>query len=571
MVAPPAVPEYLARLARAHAAPPLDVPKAPAEELREPAALFALDEPWLWRHLAGDAALPEPAALRTELAEFAGKRLASATLFDGLEPARAAILRRSAALRPRSHRLLVVGDVPVAAAAATIVNVPAGDFAAARAQLAELGDDVALLAVEPWLASPTTADELRALLAAANARGIPVAIDEARTAGRAAATTVHAELRLAADWVVLGPALAGGLPFAAVAGALPGVDETAVHPAPRAVVGAVLAARGENDVHARLEQLGRGLIEAAERVAQREQLQIEWRGPESMPALAWRGQEGADGALIDHHFALELAALGWHVRGPVLFGSALRRRGPEALHAAFDRALARIRVKLIEYNSYLTSGVPYAFAGGDPVLRARGISLYRYPRLGATRVAPVPDGAGMRIDFARGPLGEVTSSGFFLPTAFVGDLDVAARYVLRRWQAGPDSACLGLFLQNAASSARYYSQVMSTADRPHERTVAASLAGQVSARVPAPADSGWLRLVRRGDTVLAFWRADAACPWRQLGECRPATNDPLIVGAKIWSKIACDGLIADIVELTAQGQVANEQEPLLGPQPDPRG
>jgi hypothetical protein len=351
---------------------------------------------------------------------------------------------------------------------------------------------------------------------------------------------------------------------------LPGERDAAVHPAACAVVLAVLRARCGHDVRTRLEQLGRGLIDLTERVAQREQLQIEWRGPVSMPALGWRGQESADGALIDHHFGLELAALGWHVRGPLLFGSELRRRGGEALGAAFDRALSRIRVKLIEYNSYLSGGLPYVFAGGDAVLRARGIALYRYPRLGAVRVAPAADSAGMRIEFAPGSLGEVTSSGFFLPTAFVGDVDVAARYVLRRWQSGPDSACLGLFLQNAASSARYYSQVMNTADRPNERTVAAGLAGRVSARVPAPGDSGWLRLVRRGDTVLASWRADAAGAWQQLGECRPATNDPLIIGAKIWSKVACDGLIADIVELTVRGQVADEQEPLLGPQPDPR-
>jgi hypothetical protein len=153
---------------------------------------------------------------------------------------------------------------------------------------------------------------------------------------------------------------------------------------------------------------------------------------------------------------------------------------------------------------------------------------------------------------------------------FAGDVEVAARYVLRRWHSGPDSACLGLFLQNAPSSARYYAQVMSTADRPLERSVAAGLAGHVHARHPAPADSGWLRLQRRGATVTASWRADDASPWTTLGEC-PATTDPIFLGAKIWSKVACDGLGADIVELQVQGEVAAVQEPLLGLVPDPRG
>src|SRR5262245_58023848 len=111
MVVPPAVSEFLARAAAAHGASPLEVPIVRAEDLGEPGVLYALDEPWLWSHLAGDAlAVPEPAALRGELAAFAGKPGAMATLFDGLEPARAAIQRRAAVLRPAAKRLLVVGD-----------------------------------------------------------------------------------------------------------------------------------------------------------------------------------------------------------------------------------------------------------------------------------------------------------------------------------------------------------------------------------------------------------------------------------------------------------------------------
>jgi hypothetical protein len=192
--------------------------------------------------------------------------------------------------------------------------------------------------------------------------------------------------------------------------------------------------------------------------------------------------------------------------------------------------------------------------------------LYRYPRLGAVEVTPVD--AAMRIAFAPGELGAVTSSGFYAPTRLCGDVDIRVRYVVRQWAPGPDSACLGLFLQNEASTARYYSQLMSTADAPDRLTVAAGLAGALSARRDAGRE-GWLRLARTGRTIAAAHRPHAAAPWVELARAQ-GTGDDLVAGAKIWSKVRCDGLVVDLYDLQIDGTLAAEQPPLLGPRPDPR-
>jgi hypothetical protein len=559
--------ESLRRIAAAHgeAAPPL--PAVDDRDLAAAAGLVALDAAWLAPALAAPPAL---AGLGTALATFAGQADAAAATFAGADEALGAAVRAAAAARPGRRRVLLVGGASSATPAADgVTRADLGDVRGARAAVAAAADTLAVLVVEPWLADAGDADALRALLAAARAAGAAVVVDETRTALRAAPTTVAAALGLAADAVVMGSALAAGLPFAAVVGPLAAATGSPMGASAvaRAVAGAVLAADRaplQRDLAAASTALRAGIATAAAREA----LDLAWRGPATMPELRFVGQEDADGALIGTHFAGELAALGVRIAGPLLLpAGALADVAP--LRTAFDRGLLRIRVLLVEYNSHLSGELPFAFPGGDPTLRARGAGVYRYPRRGKVRVAVAPAGTGIRIDFAPAALGPVTSSGFFVPTALRGDVDVTARYVLRRWESGPDSACLGLFLQNAASTARYYAQVMSTADAPQARFVAAGLAGVVSPRRSAPADEGWLRIQRQGGAVRAFHRTTPDGPWTLLGEHVGATTDDLIVGAKIWSKDRTDGLVADVFDLAITGAVSPAQEPLLGPRPDP--
>lgn len=569
-MASPSASELLARVATTLGVAAPAAPTPDPLDLTDAGSLVAIDAPWLQPALAAPAAA-DAAALATALAAFAGLPHAPTVIAGSHGDALAAAQRAACRARPGRRRVLVVGaatDASDGDGDTGLARLPAGGFAAALAALAAAPAAFAALVVEPWLPTDADAEALRALLAAARADGAAVVLDETRTTLRAAPTTVTAALGLAADAIVLGPALAAGLPFGAVVGA---ADAASSRPDPVAcaIVAAVLAADRaplQRELLGAVERL-RATVAAA---AAREALAIAWRGPAAMPELGFVGQEDADGGLIGAHFARELAALGARVDGPLRFGAgALADDGP--VRRAFDRALLRIRVLLVEYNSYLSGELPFAFPGGGPELRARGAGVYRFPRRGKVRVAVAPGGDGIRIDFAPAPLGPVTSSGFFVPTAIRGDVDVTARYALRRWESGPDSACLGLFLQNAASTARYYAQVMSTADAPQARLVAAGLAGVVSPRRPAPADEGWLRIQRQGDVVRAFHRATATAAWTLLGEHVGATADDLIVGAKIWSKDRTDGLVADVLDLAIAGAVSPEQEPLLGPRPDPNG
>jgi hypothetical protein len=486
------------------------------------------------------------------VAIFAGKPGAAVAWFADAATAKAALLNDLA--RERRGRLLVVGGEPLPRAPFAATIFAPGAFALAKAELGKGDDEIAALVVEPWLAAPDDAVLLWSLLALALAHDVPVVLDETRTAGRAAAGAVHVALQI--DAGLVGPVLvtlgAGNSISAAVVG-------SALAPS---AVDATLASGTLPGDHAERDRRGRELRAAIADAATREQLQLRQEGPAAMPRLRFLDQEGAAGSLIDEHFAAELTATGHAVAWPL---DVLQAPPAET----FARALARIRTKLIEFNSYLSGGVVYPWAGAMATLQQRGLMLYRYPRLAAVRVAPTSGAAGMRIDFAAGELGAVTSSGFYLPTMLIGDIDVEARYHLRRWQSGSDSACFELFLQNLPSTVRYYAQVMNTADRPLARTAAASLAGEVSARRDVPADTGWLRLTRRSGEVIACHRRDASEPWSELGRCA-ATTDPLFVGAKVRSQGAGEGLIVDVVELRVTGTIAAEQEPLLGARPDPR-
>ncbi len=176
----------------------------------------------------------------------------------------------------------------------------------------------------------------------------------------------------------------------------------------------------------------------------------------------------------------------------------------------------------------------------------------------------------MRIAFAPGELGPITSSGFYLPTRIRGDFDVSVHFTVQAWEPGPDSACLGLFVQNERSTARSYAQLMSTGDRPGERSVAAGLAGRILGRHPVHDEDGWLRLTRHGPRVTALHRPTAGADWVELGTLEPASTDDVIVGAKIWSKVRCGGLVCDLDTLSIAADIPDDQFPELEPRPDPR-
>lgn len=528
--------------------------------LDDPDALVWLDEPEVRQTLAAiaaGAASPDSSAeLAARVGALCGKRADVALLSEAAE---LSVALAAAARRRRPGRIVIVGDalahVPADVAAGGAERHPARSAATALA--AEPAPS--LVVVEPFV------PEAEAIVAAARARGAAVAVDGTRCAFRLAPAAWNAACA-AADFAVVGPALAAGLPFFALVGAEAG---DALDPVVRTVAGAVSAALRRRPPHADLLAAGAAIVAAIEAAAAEHDIHVVVRGSPSLPWLEFAGQEGAPPDLIEHHFVQELEAAGVRARGPLLWPASVRTDPAvgSRVERAFAHAMLRLRVLFVEYNSHLSGGLPWPFATGEARLRARGLTFYRFPRLADVEVAPI--GAAMRIAFGPGELGAVTSSGFFVPTRLVGDVVLTIRYELQRWHSGPDSACLGLFLQNEASTARYYAQVHSTADAPHVRTAAAGFAGELVGRRTADGDRGWLRLVRRGGELIALHRAAGAPEFVELGRCE-ASPDILIAGCKIWSKVRTDGLVADLFELEIEADLAADQPELLPARPDPR-
>jgi uncharacterized protein len=544
---------------RPHRAPA--APQGTATELGDTATLLDLDEPMLRDRLAIAAAAPVRS--REDLAATFGRSLAAccglATGAAAFASATAAtVALANAAQQKKQGSILCIGDAadrlsPIAVQRLTVDEVTDAFLASASLLVVELE-------LDPQF-SP-----LPRLLLAARRHGVAIAIDETRTAFRAAATTITQAEGLQPDFVLVGPQLTAGLPFAAVVGLAAAGDASALL---LTVATCALDALREHPLHATLTAQLRDLGDAIRIAAVQQDVHCALAGREGLPRLRFAGQEGAPAELIAHHFELELKTAGCRAHGPLMLPSLLRLDGEKrtAVERAFAYALLRVRALLIEFNSHLSGGIPWVFPSGHAVLRERGLTFYRFPRLANVDVGPVGD--AMRIAFGKDRLGAVTSSGFFVPTRITGDATLTIRYVLRQWNAGPDSACLGLFFQNEASSARYYAQVISTAEAPDVRTVAAGFEGNVVGRVRIEGDTGWLRLSRRNGRMHVSHRAAGASEFVELGQCL-ATSDALIAGCKIWSKVETDGLVADLFELQIDGDVAAEQPAVLGARKDPR-
>lgn len=509
--------------------------------------------------LAADPNDPLP-ALAAELRAFVG-RDGGCALGSDLAAARGALVAGARRATGRA-RVLVFGgrDAGVEAPVSTI----AFDGFAAAADAIAADPDLACLVLEPRGEPAMLSD----LVARARAAGALVVLDESRTAGRLAPTTVAADLDAPCDAVLLGPSVACGVPFAAVVGALTDLDLAPPSPVAAEVALATCERLRAAPIADALGIAGAQLVSRFSQRCREEDVLAELAGPPALPVVRFAGQENAEAPLIAHHFQLELATLGAAAGADVAVPVLRSEVELDALCAAFEGAVSRIRTLLIEHNSWLSGGVPFVFPAGAPRLRERGIALYRHPKLAAVDVLAIED--RMRIAFAPGELGPVTSSGFYLPTRLRGDFEIEVHYEVRCWEPGPDSACLGLFVQNEPSTARYYAQLMSTANRPGERSAAAGLAGVLHGRRAVPGRRGWLRLTRRGDLVVASHRDADEADFIELGSLSPCSRDDVITGVKIWSKVRCGGLEVDLADLVVNAEIPTDQLLTLEARPDPR-
>jgi hypothetical protein len=111
---------------------------------------------------------------------------------------------------------------------------------------------------------------------------------------------------------------------------------------------------------------------------------------------------------------------------------------------------------------------------------------------------------------------------------------------------------------------------MTSAEAPDSHRVLGSLQAVLSAARPVAGPTGELRLQRRGTTITAWHRGEGESDFCELARDEHATRDDVIFGVKIWSKIACGGISADVVDLALQATPAARQIPRLERRPDPR-
>lgn len=431
-------------------------------------------------------------------------------------------------------------------------------------------DATAVLIADARVDGPTLAQQ-RAR--AARARCWLLA-DAHRTAGRLQGDLVPALGEIGQDCcVVLGQTWTGGHAEFAIVLSSSALD-TPEPPTPFAcaVVLATLERLAVGDVAPRLAQLGDALRTRFDAACRRENIHAALEGPAAWMKFSFAGQENAEAPLMAQHFGIELERTGARAQSPDVFVHLGLEDSDafEALATCVDRAVARMRCLLIEHNSYLCGEVPYPFPDADPVVADRGLAYYRFPKLGPVELRSEPDQQLMRIRFVGGELGEVTSSGFYLPTLFTGDFDVSARYRVLQWEPGPDSACVALFAQNLASSARYYAQRMSSGNAPDAHTVLGSLATVLSGARPVEAPEGAFRIVRRAGALTAWHRAPDDDDWQLLATDADATRDDVVFGLKIWSKVESGVLEVTVHDLVIEGTLAEEQIPRLEHRPDPR-
>jgi hypothetical protein len=316
----------------------------------------------------------------------------------------------------------------------------------------------------------------------------------------------------------------------------------------------------------RVTVIGERLRAAFQEACQREQVLGTLSGPATAMTLGFEQQESASPALILDTFLAELKKRGVAVGSTWTVPAGLTEQAVAAAMAAIQEAVARIRVLMVEYNSYLSAGLPYVFPTDSAVLEARGLSIYRYPAKGQVDV--VAEDRAVRITFYPGALGSVTSSGFYVPTCIRGDFTAEIEFTVQTWRPGPANACFALFVQDEPSLVRYYAQRFTEAERPERHLAQANLAGAASEPRPVQGSTGAFRLVREEKTLSAWYREKES--WERFGQTITDAVPDFYLGAKIWSSEVSDGLEVVFSGLTITGEIPADQTVALVKRPDPR-
>jgi len=226
-------------------------------------------------------------------------------------------------------------------------------------------------------------------------------------------------------------------------------------------------------------------------------------------------------------------------------------------------ACAHTRRRLVAEGSFVSGGAAVPFAATPELARSRGLALYRFPRRSRARLRV--SRRGVRIRVPAGPLGDITSVGFWLPTFVAGDFDVQIVHRLKRWQPGSGPACFGLHAADQTTARTYYAQWTSEPGQPHRPGCVLGDRPLQHGHPPAKLH-GVLRLRREGCLVTAWFRSDDGF-WQLLGSHGDDQGAPMVVGAKVWAFGDCGGLDVAVTDLRLEGvpcDVGEAPPPLLG-------
>ncbi|MEO0481741.1 MAG: hypothetical protein AAF196_19925 [Planctomycetota bacterium] len=295
-------------------------------------------------------------------------------------------------------------------------------------------------------------------------------------------------------------------------------------------------------------------------------------GPEGA-TVEFEGQEGASPELMASVFPAELETAGvphdsWRDAAALAPGEA------ERVGRGLARAIARMRVLLIEHQSFISGGLAWVFPQGEVELRERELAIYRFPRLGAVDVYADAEGTaerGIHIDVQHGDHGDTVSSGFYVPTLIRGDFTATIDYELGRWEPGAETVCFALFAQDVPSEQRTYVMRRTVKDGPQE--FLANFSNQhFTEPMQRPFESkGRFRLARSGDEIECF-HAFVDDPEAFVSLGRQGGHDALdlLIGCKTWTSRVAGPFEAKLTNLVLEGALAPDQPPKAEPRPDPR-
>ena len=505
--------------------------------------LLAPGDPLLLEILAeleSDDPLP---ALREELAAYCGKDAPTA-LFDDITAARE---RAARAARTNGRPLVVVAGGETAGITGAVEVVPLEHLTQITELMIARADEIACVLLEPRGELAI----LRTIAAGAADMGVPLFLDESRTASRLTARTVSEEADIGAEVIVLGTSLGCGLPFGAVVGLTePGArcdTDTA------RTVRAALRRLASAGVHEELSHAGVALRARFAAACRRLDLKGRLLGPAALMRLAFADQDNVAGPRIAVQFLAELRTLGVDAHEDVALPVGLDPSRAERITVAFEAALARVRTQLVEHNATVSDDLPWVFEAGPERMRRRGLTRFQHPRQAAAAIETEVD--GLRLSIAAGPLGPTTSVGFLSREPLRGDFELRVRVDLDPWHPGPDGAAFALFVQDVATGTRTQALWVSLPGAATGFAVAATFEGRENDGHRGAPRGGWLRIVRAGDelTVACADDADEPTDWVEIARRRPAPRGECRFGCRIAARVQSEGLSALVRALVIVG------------------